>query len=111
MFKDPLLNQKLKQATRMLRKKRKNKNIITSAGIKLFKRKSKAYVIWRNYIFKKFGYKCYWCKSVKNLQVHHIEEWFRNRKKRIDKRNGVVLCISCHSLIHPFLRSTHVKNL
>jgi len=109
MFKDPILNQKLKEAKKIQHNKRRNKNIITSAGLRLFKRHSKAYVIWRKYILKKFNYKCYWCGDNRGLNVHHIQEWSKNKKLRVDKRNGVVLCGACHILIHPYMDSYYYK--
>lgn len=51
--------------------------------------------------------KCIYCKTKRNLHVHHINE----NKKDIRPMNLVTLCGSCHSYLHPkgFVKPNKLK--
>lgn len=39
------------------------------------------------------------CKSIKQLQVHHIVMWSLSPHLRFERSNGILLCKSCHQSI------------
>lgn len=79
-------------------------------------RNSLEYALWRNVVFDRDGYTCQECgvknekglgKSVR-LEVHHIESFVNNLKKRFDIDNGITLCKDCHRQTDSFGRSKDV---
>ncbi len=106
MFKDPVLNMKLKNAIRTERKKRHYyRGAISIKGIKKLGRKARAYSIWRINVFRRDGFRCRKCGKKEKLQAHHILDWQNNRRDRISIKNGITLCFDCHKKIHPWLKS------
>lgn len=43
------------------------------------------------------GFKCFGCKTEKDLHAHHIIPWKQDESKRFDLNNGITLCRSCHT--------------
>ena len=69
------------------------------------RRKGDTYQNFRRRVFNFYPNVCVLCKSIKNLEAHHIilQEYERRRSTgkgdhRI--RNGIILCKSCHNKIH-----------
>jgi hypothetical protein len=54
---------------------------------------------WSKYIRKRDGACCN-CGCVDNLHAHHIENFNDHPEKRLDKDNGLALCVDCHKLFH-----------
>lgn len=54
--------------------------------------------LWSKKILE-IGY-CEKCRSDKNLEAHHIIEWSEYPQGRIDLKNGMCLCLSCHTEEH-----------
>jgi predicted restriction endonuclease len=102
-FKDPYLQNKLSEAKRKIFRRHKCRKSKNKKLQKLFTRKSGKYLIWRKYVFKKFGYQCSICGSKERLQAHHIKEWQKYPSERFNVENGVLLCYLCHIKIHPWM--------
>lgn len=53
-----------------------------------------------NQVMQECGYKCALCGCTSGLQYHHI--LYRSEAKHIidEASNGIMLCISCHQLVH-----------
>lgn len=60
----------------------------------------KPYILWRNSVLKRDGYKCFECESQKNLEVHHIKSWLKFPNFRYKTSNGQTLCQVCHYKKH-----------
>ena len=70
------------------------------------------YRSWRKSVFelnkaKKGGSKYYVCekcnkrrKTTRSLHAHHIKSWEKFPKDRYDRKNGIVMCINCHTSFH-----------
>lgn len=39
---------------------------------------------------------CQWCKTVKKLEVHHIEPYHLAPSSELDPKNLITLCDKCH---------------
>ena len=59
-------------------------------------RNSKEYANWRSAVFQKDGYICQCCGGHDNLQAHHIRPFSKYNELRLDIKNGMCLCGSCH---------------
>ena len=55
---------------------------------------------WRRSVRKKFNNKCAICGRTKDLHAHHIVKWSDNVELRYKASNGLLLCCTCHSIIH-----------
>lgn len=53
---------------------------------------------WRCAVLKRDNWTCQCCGSVKRLEVHHIENFSDNKRKRFNIDNGITLCFYCHSI-------------
>jgi len=54
--------------------------------------------LWKLICMKRDSYKCQYCGSDKDLQVHHIISR-KNMNTKFDVDNGITLCKKCHSRI------------
>jgi 5-methylcytosine-specific restriction endonuclease McrA len=52
----------------------------------------------RTRVLQRDGWRCQFCGSMKNLEVHHQE--FRSHLGRNVEENLITLCHSCHSAAH-----------
>ena len=60
-------------------------------------RNSNEYDSWRKTIFKNDNYTCQCCGQYSgDLQVHHIKDFATYEDLRVDIKNGITLCKSCH---------------
>lgn len=59
-------------------------------------RNSNEYSEWRLNVFKKNWFTCQCCGSNKNIQAHHIKPFSKYNELRLDVKNGICLCGSCH---------------
>ena len=72
---------------------------ITETG-QLFRTRPE-YLQWRMSVLERDNYTCQACKVIGGkLIAHHIENFAQNKSKRIDIKNGVVLCKECHKEFH-----------
>lgn len=61
-------------------------------------RTSLEYKNWRIEVFKRDNYACQCCgQRGGNLEAHHIENFSDNEELRLDIKNGITLCVNCHS--------------
>ncbi|MGL5712733.1 MAG: HNH endonuclease [Paraclostridium sp.] len=69
---------------------------------RLDNRKYVEYYKWRNDVFNKDEYTCRKCgdKRGKNLNAHHIRNYGECEELRLDIKNGITLCESCHREFH-----------
>src|SRR5690625_1953642 len=60
------------------------------------------YYRWRTSVFKRDSYTCQVCGNSEsgNLNAHHIENYSSNVDKRTNIKNGITLCIPCHTEFH-----------
>ena len=63
-------------------------------------RDNERYAEWRAAIIKRDRRTCALCSSKEWIQVHHVIRWADDPSKRYDLRNGVCLCIPCHTKHH-----------
>lgn len=61
-------------------------------------RNNPEYKQWRMAVFKKDGYKCFWCGDNKKIRADHILMWSKYPEKRYDINNGQTLCDFCHKV-------------
>ncbi len=52
----------------------------------------------RRQVLKRDGWRCQFCGSMENLQVHHLE--FRCHAGSDTEENLITLCAPCHSQVH-----------
>ena len=52
--------------------------------------------------------KCEECGSTENLEAHHIVNWADYPQGRIDIKNGICLCLKCHTSTHRFNKSYYL---
>lgn len=64
---------------------------------------SEEYEELRLHILRRDGWRCQFCGSMTNLEVHHQQ--FRSRSGSDDKNNLITLCHRCHSSVHGILPS------
>jgi hypothetical protein len=43
-------------------------------------------------------------------EIHHIQEWYEYPKKRFDYKNGLTLCVECHTKIHSWRVKTYKQD-
>lgn len=56
---------------------------------------------WRDGIFRRDHYTCQVCKRQGGtLNAHHIKKFSAFPLERLNPRNGITLCCSCHSKVH-----------
>jgi 5-methylcytosine-specific restriction endonuclease McrA len=53
--------------------------------------------LWK-LVLERDGWRCQWCGSLRNLQVHHRR--FRSRLGDDTAENLITLCARCHRLEH-----------
>jgi hypothetical protein len=59
------------------------------------------YKIWRKKAYELHNYTCFVCnKRGGKLVIHHIQNYCNNPSLRLDLKNSVCLCNSCHDLFH-----------
>lgn len=63
-------------------------------GKKIYK--TTEYIKWRKAVLQRDGYKCIWCRSIKNLDVDHIKPKLKYPKLVFNIDNGRTLCKLCH---------------
>ena len=62
---------------------------------------SKEYKKWREDVFIRDDYICQKCNQRGyNLNAHHIYDYSKNKKCRLEKSNGITLCKKCHINFH-----------
>jgi len=95
---NPELRERIKQCT-----KRHNKEYQKTEKYKQAKRcydkrtwSARKYEGNRDIVLKRDDYKCRWCKSTKNICVHHEDENRRNNSMD----NLITLCAKCHVGFH-----------
>ena len=71
-----------------------------------FERSDPRVYAWKNKVLSKG--KCEMCGSKENLDAHHILKWCEYPMGRIDVKNGMCLCHTCHTNEH---KSDHVYHL
>ena len=60
-------------------------------------------------IIERFGSSCYFCKTTKNLVVHHIDGRGANESranKNNDPENLIPMCASCHRKLHSLINKS-----
>ena len=77
-------------------------------------RETPEYYYWRQHILHRDKNRCVLCGSKEFLNVHHIIRWIDNKELRYDDKNGVTLCVLCHTKNHgpknnPFPESINKK--
>jgi 5-methylcytosine-specific restriction endonuclease McrA len=69
--------------------------------MKVNRRLSKKYEIFRESILNRDDYMCMLCGSYKkSLNVHHIWSYSENKELRYSIKNGITLCSDCHKKYH-----------
>ena len=62
---------------------------------------SKTWAKVRKECFERDGYTCQICMAVGGeLNAHHIDEWAKNKERRLDITNLQTLCVKCHRKVH-----------
>lgn len=69
-------------------------------------RNDKRVKLWTKKVLE-IGY-CEKCGSDKKLEAHHIIEWSKYPQGRVDLKNGMCLCLSCHTEEHKESKSYHL---
>lgn len=57
-----------------------------------------AYQRLRRQVFERDRWRCQWCGSMSNLEVHHKQ--FRSRSGDDSEDNLITLCHACHNITH-----------
>lgn len=52
----------------------------------------------RNQVLRRDGWKCQFCSTMSNLELHHKE--FRSHAGNDSEENLITLCRSCHANLH-----------
>ena len=60
--------------------------------------KPEDYIVLRNEVLKRDGWRCQDCGTMKDLQVHHIKR--RSQLGGDVAQNLITLCASCHGKRH-----------
>ena len=63
-------------------------------------RKCLEFRLWRNSVLEKNSRTCQKCGTKKELQTHHIQNFFSYWKLRFAIDNGITLCKKCHRKFH-----------
>ena len=58
------------------------------------------YARFRRGVLKRDNHKCIRCKSVENLEVHHLKMVSVYPELAFDVNNGIALCYKCHKKEH-----------
>lgn len=64
-------------------------------------RDSQEYNAWRSAVISRDRV-CQCCGGDKHLQAHHIYGYKYNKDLRVDKENGITLCVFCHKKYHSY---------
>jgi 5-methylcytosine-specific restriction endonuclease McrA len=57
-----------------------------------------AYEGIRQQVLRRDGWKCQFCGTMSNLEVHHIQ--FRSQSGSDLEENLITLCTACHAIVH-----------
>jgi len=57
-----------------------------------------SYESLRQQILRRDGWKCQFCGTISNLEVHHRE--FRSHSGTDSEENLITLCSACHAGVH-----------
>jgi len=57
-----------------------------------------SYESLRQKILRRDGWRCQWCGTMSNLEVHHKE--FRSHSGSDSANNLITLCANCHARAH-----------
>jgi 5-methylcytosine-specific restriction endonuclease McrA len=57
----------------------------------------------RERVLRRDGWRCQFCGSRTNLEVHH--QTFRSQSGEDTEQNLITLCANCHSLMHSIARA------
>jgi len=57
-----------------------------------------SYESLRQQILRRDGWKCQFCGTMSNLEVHHRE--FRSHSGADSEENLITLCAACHAAVH-----------
>lgn len=63
-------------------------------------RNTKAYKDWSRLVKERSDYTCQCCGSKENLNSHHGLSFKHYFELRLDLKNGICLCASCHRKYH-----------
>ncbi|WMI81832.1 HNH endonuclease [Anaerotignum sp. MB30-C6] len=63
-------------------------------------------VKWANNILS--AGKCERCGNAEDLEAHHIVKWSDYPAGRLDEKNGMCLCLKCHTEEHKYDQSYHL---
>jgi 5-methylcytosine-specific restriction endonuclease McrA len=64
----------------------------------------KCYKQLRQQVLLRDAWRCQFCGSMSNLEVHHKQ--FRSQSGADSEENLITLCAGCHSLVHRGTRNT-----
>ena len=59
----------------------------------------------RQQVLQRDGWRCQWCGSMSNLEVHHQQ--FRSHAGADSEQNLITLCAECHGDIHRRSQGAH----
>jgi len=59
---------------------------------------TRAYEALRQEVLRRDGYRCQWCGTMLNLEVHHTH--VRSHSGDDTEQNLITLCVACHALLH-----------
>jgi len=65
----------------------------------MFKYNSKAYIRWRDKIFRRDKFQCQLCDCRGTINAHHIKRKVDFPKLVYELTNGITLCEVCHQII------------
>ena len=57
-----------------------------------------SYDVLRQLVLHRDGWRCQWCGTMSNLEVHDKE--FRSRSGDDSEQNLITLCGACHATVH-----------
>ena len=57
-----------------------------------------SYESLRQQILRRDGWRCQFCGTMSNLEVHHRE--FRSHSGADSEENLITLCTACHAVVH-----------
>lgn len=78
---------------------RNAKNIIDRSANDL--RNTEEYTKWRDSVYRRDYWTCYFCGYKGNkIVAHHINGFLECPERRFDTTNGMTLCTKCHACIH-----------
>jgi len=61
---------------------------------------SERYRALRKQVVERDGWRCQWCGSLRNLEVHHRK--FRSKLGDDSAQNLITLCTECHQAEHEY---------